>query len=126
VRDWKQRAFVELAVACAVTLFLFALRPVSAACARHSFWKPIAALGTVSYSLYLVHPFNLNVVGMIINKAAPAAPLAVKLPAMVALQILIAAVFWYWCERPFLNRQSSSATPKAHSMPLPQTGAASG
>jgi peptidoglycan/LPS O-acetylase OafA/YrhL len=104
----QQRAFVEAAVACAVTLFLFALRPVSAAWARHPLWKPVAALGTISYSLYLVHQFNLNVVATLVTRLAPGAWQPVKMGAMVALQILIATAFWYVCERPFLNRKATA------------------
>lgn len=105
----QQRALVEMAVACAVALFLFALRPLSAACGRHLLWKPIAALGAISYSLYLVHQFNLNAVATVVNRLAPSAWQPVKLGAMVALQLLIATVFWYCCERPFLNRRAPGA-----------------
>lgn len=105
----QQRAWVELAVACAVTLFLFGLRPVSAVCGRHLLWKPVAALGTISYSLYLVHQFNLNAVAALASRLTPAGWEPARLCIVAVLQLSVAAAFWYCCERPFLNRRSPEA-----------------
>jgi len=69
----RQRAFVELAVACGFTLFLFFMRPASAYVTRLTLWRPIAALGVISYSLYLVHQFNLTLVHTIATRLAPGA-----------------------------------------------------
>ena len=99
------RAMRELAFLSAVTLALYFLRPASAAIAHSRFWRPIAALGTVSYSLYLVHQFNLTLVSSIVDRVLPAAtPYVLTLTAMIALHVGIGASFWYVGERPFLRR----------------------
>lgn len=89
---------------------LLLLRPASRAIAAHPLWRPVAALGTVSYSLYLIHQFNLT----LIAAAADAAGLA-GLPraiAMIGLMLAIATAFWFCFERPWLNpAPSASARP---------------
>jgi peptidoglycan/LPS O-acetylase OafA/YrhL len=103
----NSRAYVELATASAFTLALFFLRPASPWLASLKFWRPIAALGTISYSLYLVHQFNLTLVQSAVDRIVPHAWNPVRLGAMLGLQILVATAFWYLCERPFLNRSSA-------------------
>ncbi|MEP7244941.1 MAG: hypothetical protein ABI885_14850, partial [Gammaproteobacteria bacterium] len=107
------RAFAELLVAATFALLLFFLRPYSAAISTHWLWKPVAALGVISYSLYLVHQFNLVVAGALADRIAPGAWAPVHSALMVAVEIVIGAVFWYLCERPFLNRSSLRASPAA-------------
>jgi peptidoglycan/LPS O-acetylase OafA/YrhL len=62
------RSMVELALLSAVTLGLFFLRPLSLRISRSTVWRPIAALAKISYSLYLVHQFNLNLIAAIAQK----------------------------------------------------------
>lgn len=100
------RAYTELVVVCGFTLFLYFARPLSEAVSRSWIWRPIAALGAISYSLYLINQFNLRLVAVAVSQVAPHAWEPVKMGLMVALQILLAGVFWYFCERPFLNRLS--------------------
>ena len=107
----RERAFVELFVACVFTLALFFVRPLSAAISRQWLWKPVAAVGAISYSLYLVHQFNLAVVQKAAERMAPGAWQPLRPILMVALEIGIAVAFWYCCERPFLNRRSPPARP---------------
>jgi peptidoglycan/LPS O-acetylase OafA/YrhL len=102
-----ERAYSELAIGCAFTALLFVARPASAWISRSQAWRPIAALGAISYSLYLIHQFNLTLVESTVNRILPHAWESVRLGAMVALQIVIAAAFWFVCERPFLNRSSA-------------------
>ena len=68
---------------------------------------PLLALGTVSYSLYLVHP----VLGGTIHAALDglsagrvAAVPAVTDVAAVAAAVLMCVPFYYFCERPFTSR----------------------
>jgi peptidoglycan/LPS O-acetylase OafA/YrhL len=61
-----ERAYAELAIVCGFAFFLFFVRPWSAAVSRLWIWRPIAALGAISYSLYLVHQFNLAFVAIAI------------------------------------------------------------
>ena len=103
-----ERAYGELAVASTFAVIMFFLRPLSAWLARHWIWKPFVALGAVSYSLYLVHQFNLTLVEWVANRIAGHAPEAVRICAMVILHLTIATAFWSLCERPFLNRKPRS------------------
>jgi peptidoglycan/LPS O-acetylase OafA/YrhL len=103
------RAMIELIFLAAVTLALFFLRPLSQRISTSLLWRPIAALGTVSYSLYLVHQFNLHIVASIAHHLVPAgSPQALPLIVIVSLHVLLASVFWYFCERPFLRRKPES------------------
>jgi peptidoglycan/LPS O-acetylase OafA/YrhL len=100
------RVYVELVVICAFTLFLYFARPLSEPVSRSWLWRPIAALGVISYSLYLINQFNERLVTEAASRLMPHGWEPVRAVLMVALQILLAAVFWYFCERPFLNRAS--------------------
>jgi peptidoglycan/LPS O-acetylase OafA/YrhL len=101
------RVYAELAVVSAFALLLFFARPLSAAVAGHAWWRPIAGLGVISYSLYLVHQFNLTLVGSVADKLVPAGWTNLRLAAMTVLELGIATAFWYCCERPFLNRRTA-------------------
>jgi peptidoglycan/LPS O-acetylase OafA/YrhL len=114
------RLYVELSVISAVALMLFLLRPFSEAISRSVIWAPIAAVGTISYSLYLVHQFNLVLVGSIVSAALPAGmPVVLVVAAKVMLHLCIATGFWFLCERPFLNRSAPVARAVAQPMPQP-------
>jgi peptidoglycan/LPS O-acetylase OafA/YrhL len=120
----RQRAFVELAVASGFTLFLFFVRPASAYVTRLTLWRPIAALGVISYSLYLVHQFNLTLAHTIATRLAPGAWEPVRDVILVGLEITIAVVFWYFCERPFLNRTPQREAQATAAANLPVTPSA--
>lgn len=98
---------VELAFLSAVLLGLFFLRPYSARINSLAIWRPIAALGAISYSLYLIHQFNLAFVGSIAHRLLPSgSPDFIVTAVKIALHIAVAAVFWYLCERPFLRESA--------------------
>jgi peptidoglycan/LPS O-acetylase OafA/YrhL len=102
------RSMVELALLSAVTLILLFLRPLSLRISRMAVWRPIAALGTISYSLYLIHQFNLNPIGAIAQRLLPiGAPHFALIMTMLTLHLALATLFWYFCERPFLSRKSA-------------------
>ena len=102
------RSMVELAFLSAVTLSLFLLRPFSPRISRMTVWRPIAALGTISYSLYLIHQFNLNLIVTIAQHVLPmGSPRFVTITTMLGLHVALATLFWYFCERPFLSRKSA-------------------
>jgi len=98
------RAWVEISVCGTFALFLYVLRPYSAAISRTAVWRPVAALGVISYSLYLIHQFNLTLVEATVGSMLAHAWQPVRASAMLLAEIGIAAIFWYGCERPFLNR----------------------
>jgi peptidoglycan/LPS O-acetylase OafA/YrhL len=100
------RAHEELLVLTVFVAILLLLRPASRVIAAHPLWRPVAALGTISYSLYLIHQFNLTLMAA----AADAAGLA-GLPraiAMIGLMLAIATAFWFLFERPWLNQAPTS------------------
>jgi peptidoglycan/LPS O-acetylase OafA/YrhL len=51
-----------------------------------------------------VHQFNLTLSKTVANWIAPHAPDVVRVVITIAVLVLIGALFWYCCERPFLNR----------------------
>jgi peptidoglycan/LPS O-acetylase OafA/YrhL len=117
------RVYVELSVVSMVGLTLFLLRPFSEAISSSLVWRPVAAVGVISYSLYLVHQFNLVLVGSITGAILPAGlPAAVTVTTKVLLHLCIATGFWFLCERPFLNQRASVALAVAQPMvrPAPQ------
>jgi peptidoglycan/LPS O-acetylase OafA/YrhL len=101
------RAMTEFAFLSVVTLALFFARPMSAALCRSVFWRPFAALGAISYSLYLVHQFNLTLVAVVAQHILPLrAPQVMMFGTEIVLFIALATVFWWFCERPFLRLRS--------------------
>ena len=117
------RAYSEFVVAGAFTLLLYFVRPVSAAVSGWLLWRPVAALGTISYSLYLIHQFNLTLVEGVVDRLAPHAWQPVTWALQLTVHILLASAFWYCCERPFLNRKSpgSAGSQAVHWIPTAST-----
>lgn len=95
----------EVLVGSCFALFLIGTRGMNDWVARTPLGAPLRFLGLVSYSLYLVHQFNLTAV-----QTAVRAILGGESPRLVwtlltlSLHVALAAVFWYLCERPFLNQ----------------------
>jgi peptidoglycan/LPS O-acetylase OafA/YrhL len=106
--ETQRRAYLELGLLSAMSIALLLLRPYSATISRSLLWRPISAVGAISYSLYLVHQFNLKLVetlaGALVRVEAPVFLILVK----ILLHIGIASGFWYLCERPFLNRRAAN------------------
>jgi peptidoglycan/LPS O-acetylase OafA/YrhL len=115
-----ERVFLELAVASSFALALYAARPFSVAVSGWQIWRPVAALGTISYSLYLVNQFNLTLVESTVERLAPAVWRPFQVALMLAIQIAIAAAFWYRCERPFLNAGSDRLPRQRPARELPE------
>ena len=99
------RAMVELTFLAGVCLTLYCLRPFSARISASRLWRPVAALGTISYSLYLIHQFNLNLIATIAHRVLPGeSPQFLTWTLIVSLHVALGTVFWSLCERPFLRR----------------------
>jgi peptidoglycan/LPS O-acetylase OafA/YrhL len=106
------RSMLDLSFLAAVTLTLFLLRPLSARITGFRLWKPLAALGTISYSLYLIHQFNLVAVSYAASRLLPSgAPKFLFLITETLLFLLLATGFWWCCERPFVHRRPPSRAP---------------
>ena len=98
----EKRAFIELALLSVVTIVLLLIRPLDQQITSSRLWKPLAMVGTISYSLYLVHQFNLKLVSTITSIVVPAGfPEIMVIAAGLMLHIMIGALFWRLCERPF-------------------------
>ncbi len=113
------RSYLELGLLSAVATALLLVRPLSSRISSSLLWRPVAAVGTISYSLYLIHQFNLHLVSAVAAHIVPAAaPAALLIITKVLLHLCIAASFWYLFERPFLNRPPSAGrqepTPLSH------------
>lgn len=96
----------ELLVSSLVAITLILVRRFDTAIARATWFKPLQWLGKITFSLYLVHQFNLaagkKAASMIVGAAR-----VETLPGyitQVAVLVAIGTVFWFFCERPFLNK----------------------
>lgn len=107
------KVFGEYLVSLASVFVLFLLRPYSAGVARSWLWRPVSAIGAISYSLYLVHQFNLTLVARVAAAILPPASSA-NLALQFGLHLLVAAIFWACCEKPF---QRSSVGGPPHRSP---------
>jgi peptidoglycan/LPS O-acetylase OafA/YrhL len=115
--------FTELLLAAAFGFLLIQTRTLNDWIHRSKIGAGLHFLGKISYSLYLVNQFNLMLVASIAAVVLPAAaPLFLKVPLVLGLHILIATIFWYFCERPFLNEpiidQPPQAAPKLEPEPV--------
>jgi peptidoglycan/LPS O-acetylase OafA/YrhL len=104
-------ALRHLVVVTSFALLLIALRPLDAGLGRSRWFRPFRALGMITYSLYLVHQFNVVAVAELIGWFVPNRWLMASLMAQVAVHVGIAAAFWRLFERPFLNPSSRAPHP---------------
>lgn len=103
------RAMVELSFLCGIALALYFLRPLSRGISASPLWRPVAALGTISYSLYLINQFNITLTETIAHGLLPdGSPQVFSKVTIVVLHVMLATVFWSLCERPFLRRNTES------------------
>lgn len=100
------RVYAELTVIACVVAGLVWIRPIADRISDSIAWRPFAAIGTISYSLYLIHQFNLTLVSRAAASLLPAdPPAALSVVAQLALHLVLAAGFWWLFERPFLPRR---------------------
>ncbi len=97
----------ELLVAGAFALTLVALRRADGSFAASAWGRPLRALGAITFSLYLVHQFNLNAaIGVSRFFARPESLLGCAIQVVFLLGV--GSVFWWCCERPFLNKKPAA------------------
>jgi peptidoglycan/LPS O-acetylase OafA/YrhL len=117
--DGPRTVYAELAVGSAFALLLIGLRRASPWIAQQWWRQPLAALGQITFSLYLIHQFNLVLVMTAARKLLALVPgeepVLVVWAVQIAIHIALAAVFWYACERPFLGKRTP-ATSKRQSL----------
>jgi len=119
VRD-ERYIWEDLLVASSLAIFLVLVRPFQDRLMTLLPLRLLGKLGTVSYSLYLIHQFNVTLMVRIAGKLIPAERWSVaNLGLQLALHIALASGFWWLFERPFLNRPVGAvgARPGAATVP---------
>jgi peptidoglycan/LPS O-acetylase OafA/YrhL len=102
--------YASAAFGAAIALTLVYLRRFDETLMCNRIGTILSLLGLVSYSLYLTHQFNLG-----LSARVAEAIIAIGLPdwsgriVQLAILILIAILFWLFCERPFLNPRAGQA-----------------
>jgi len=98
--------YLEFFIASTFALLLLVTRPFSEAFRNARVGRVLMALGLISYSLYLIQEFNLVLIASVAKKILPgSAPVGLSWTVQTMGHILLASIFWYFCERPFLNRR---------------------
>jgi peptidoglycan/LPS O-acetylase OafA/YrhL len=106
----NESALRHVVVVTSFALFLIAFRPLDAWLAGRGWFRPAMALGAITYSLYLVHQFNVVFVATLVGSVIPNRWLAVSIVCQLGAHIAIAACFWRFFERPYLNRPTVAAS----------------
>lgn len=102
---WTRRPLAqELVVVSVFALVLIALRRFNDSFKRLPASRILMALGAISYSLYLIHQCNIRFAAAIADFLLPAGWTVPSMILQVGLHILFAIPFYFFCERPFLNR----------------------
>jgi peptidoglycan/LPS O-acetylase OafA/YrhL len=104
----ERSVYAEWLITGVFALMLIGARSIDGLIARTRFGAGLMKLGTLTYSLYLVHQFNLQLVERVAQPVLRLGiPHFVAIPIEIAEMLLIASVFWYVCERPFINKPLS-------------------
>ena len=100
----KRPLGMELFTVAVFGLTIILLRPLNGRFAESLIGSLIMKLGTISYSLYLVHLCNLRFVSELTSHLLPASWVWPAMFLQLALHVLMAIPFYLLCERPFLNK----------------------
>jgi peptidoglycan/LPS O-acetylase OafA/YrhL len=110
----------DLAVATGVALVLLAVEPYGSRLMATLPLRLLKKVGTISYSLYLIHQFNITLAKQVADRIVGAgALLPLHAGVELAVHLTLAAGFWWLFERPFLNAplQAAAARPVAPALP---------
>ncbi len=111
-------AFVGVA---AMSTLVIASRAPGVATARVFSWKPLAFIGTFSYSVYLIHAPLLQILWQYVLAPAHLAPVtmfAVFMGPGAIVILALAYAFFRVCEEPFMSRSAARAESPAACTPL--------
>lgn len=97
--------YTEWIVTAAFALALILLRPWDGVFRSSRLGLILGAFGLTSYSLYLTHQFNLRASSMFASKLIHwGLPTYSEFLLRMIFCCAVGAIFWYFCERPFLNK----------------------
>jgi len=95
--EWIATAFFALVLIC--------LRSWDTRFKNSRLGVALGAFGLISYSLYLTHQCNLRASSIVASKLIRwGLPQFFEFPIRVVFCCAVGAAFWYFCERPFLNK----------------------
>lgn len=102
---WSARwLYTEWILTSTFALMLIYLRSWDTKFRNSGFGAALGTLGLISYSLYLTHQFNLGASSIV---ASQLIHLGLPKSSEVILRLIficaVATIFWFLCERPFLN-----------------------
>ena len=101
----QRSVYSEWVVTCSVALALIYLRPWDRQFRASRAGKILGFFGLISYSLYLTHQCNLYASAMLAATLIRwGLPHSMEFFLRIAFLVSVATVFWFFCERPFLNR----------------------
>jgi peptidoglycan/LPS O-acetylase OafA/YrhL len=96
----------EWLVASLFAVFLIVSRPLDDKFNASLAGRMLKGLGLISFSLYLIHQFNMIAIRKVVVAVLPHSLGFLQLGFEVACHLALAATFWHFCERPFLSRPS--------------------
>lgn len=106
VRPDPARRFIweDLLVASSIAALLIFIRPFDRKLIGTLPMRVLKFIGTISFSLYLVHQFNITAAATFANMfIAPDVWRAGNVVLQLLVHVVVATVFWRLFERPFLN-----------------------
>ncbi len=102
--------YFEWIVTASFALVLVSLRRLDARFQASSLGSLLRGFGLISYSLYLTHQSNLRSSQMVASRLIHwGLPQNAGFIVRIAVMCAVATGFWYFCERPFLNRPLPTA-----------------
>lgn len=100
----------EWAISSVFALVLLVLHPIDGAYSRSVVGKALGWCGAISYSLYLTHQMLFWASSQVAMTILPSGvPGEATLVCRLAFMVVAACVFWYFCERPFVNKPMPAA-----------------
>jgi peptidoglycan/LPS O-acetylase OafA/YrhL len=71
----------------------------------------LGGLALISYSMYLTHQCEMHAASMVASRLTNwGFPRFLNFPLQVIFIVTLGAIFWYFCERPFLNKPLNTKT----------------
>ncbi len=114
------QALGHLAVAAGFALLIAAAARGSGPAVAWLGWRPLAALGVISYGLYLWH---LPLLIAVREAGLLPEPLPLRFAVVLAVSVAAAAASWRWIERPWIERAHAERREQPRQLPARATAA---